>query len=65
MLNHLPTNKKVVIIGEGKIGKIIADFLISGEVRKDACWWMMGIGKRIVIGECVSVSCQNLWGMKN
>lgn len=34
MLNHLPTNKKVVIIGEGKIGKIIADFLISGEVQK-------------------------------
>lgn len=34
MLSHLPSNKRIVIIGEGKIGKIIADFLISGEVQK-------------------------------
>lgn len=34
MLSYLPPNKKIVIIGEGKIGKIIADFLISGEVQK-------------------------------
>ncbi len=34
MLSHLPLNKKIVIIGEGKIGKIIADFLILGEVQK-------------------------------
>lgn len=34
MLYHLPSDKKIVIIGEGKIGKIIADFLISGEVQR-------------------------------
>lgn len=34
MLSHLPSNKRIVIIGEGKIGKIVADFLILGEVKK-------------------------------
>lgn len=34
MLSHLPSNKKIVIVGEGKLGKVIADFLISGGVEE-------------------------------
>lgn len=34
MLSHLPSDKKIVIIGEGKIGKIIADYLISDGIQK-------------------------------